>query len=292
VSHPGRASAENPVEPLLNKPVTSLFYFGMLDTPGSEDTHDSRIASPFPSGLLAGAARLQAVALLTLFYGLVYGGGFLAGALRYRFAIPVLSALFLGTLMLLATALVVRHDASWRESLGLEHQPAGAMLGWSLLGFVGTYAVNIVGSTAYLASQGNLEAVMGAQGDPVSESLRRCRWGAILPIAAFVAVWEETVFRGFILGRLRASIPVSGYPESDSAPRRAGRRPHRALFRRGSRLPRRAGPPADDGGRPWAGRPRDLAKEHLAGHRRTLRNRRLRPPPAQGVTVPAAHHPQ
>ena len=183
----------------------------MLDTPGSEDTHDSRIAPPFPSDLLAGVARRQAVALLALFYGLVYGGELLAGALRYRFATPILSALFLGTLMLLATGFVVRRDASWRESLGLEHQPAGAMLGWSLLGFVGTYAVNIVGSTAYLASQGNLEAVM-AHRVTLFGKLAEVPLGAILPIAAFVAVWEETVFRGLILGRLRASIPVQDTP--------------------------------------------------------------------------------
>ncbi|HWU36715.1 MAG TPA: CPBP family intramembrane glutamic endopeptidase, partial [Candidatus Acidoferrum sp.] len=30
----------------------------------------------------------------------------------------------------------------------------------------------------------------------------------ILPLAAFAAIWEETVFRGFLLGRLRASIPA------------------------------------------------------------------------------------
>jgi membrane protease YdiL (CAAX protease family) len=183
----------------------------MLDTPGSEDTQSIRIPSPFPSGLLAGAARRQAIALLALFYGLVYGGGFLAGALRSRLATPVLSALFLGTLMLLATALVVRRDASWRESLGLEHRPAGAMLGWSLLGFVGTYAVNLVISTAYLASQGNLDAVM-AHRVTLFGKLAEVPLGAILPIAAFVAVWEETVFRGYILGRFRASIPVQDTP--------------------------------------------------------------------------------
>ena len=183
----------------------------MLDIPGSEDAYDSRIPSPFPSGLLAGAARRQAMVLLVLFYGLVYGGGYLASALRSPFAAPVLSALFLGTLMLLATALVVRRDASWRESLGLEYQPAGAMLGWSLLGFVGTYAVNLVISTAYLALQGNLEVVM-AHRVTLFGKLADVPLGAILPIAAFIAVWEETVFRGFILGRLRASIPVQDTP--------------------------------------------------------------------------------
>jgi membrane protease YdiL (CAAX protease family) len=183
----------------------------MLDIPGSEDAYDSRIPSPFPSGLLAGAARRQAMVLLVLFYGLVYGGGYLASALRSPFAAPVLSALFLGTLMLLATGFAVRRDASWRDSLGLEHQPSGSMLGWSLLGFVGTYAVNLVISTAYLALQGNLEVVM-AHRVTLFGKLAEVPLGAILPIAAFVAIWEETVFRGFILGRFRAAIPVQNTP--------------------------------------------------------------------------------
>jgi len=75
--------------------------------------------SPFPSGLASRAARRQAVALLVLFYSLVYGGGVLFDCMHDRPAALVLSAFILGTLMLLATALLVRHDASWRESVKL-----------------------------------------------------------------------------------------------------------------------------------------------------------------------------
>ena len=81
-------------------------------------------------------------------------------------------------------------------------------MGWSLLGFVGTYVMNIAVSLGYLASRGSLAAQaaervhwMGVLADvPVS---------AILPLAAFVAVWEETVFRGFVLGRFRAALPAA-----------------------------------------------------------------------------------
>lgn len=163
--------------------------------------------SPFPSGLSPGAARRQAGALLVLFYSLVYGGGILFGGRHDRLAAPILSALVLGLLMLLAMGLFVRRDASWRESLGLGRQPVGSVLGWSLLGFVGTYVVNLVFISVYLSTQGNLEAI-AAQRATWLGKLAEVRTEAILPLAAFAAVWEETVFRGFVLGRLRAAMPV------------------------------------------------------------------------------------
>jgi membrane protease YdiL (CAAX protease family) len=163
--------------------------------------------SPFPSGLAPSTARRQVVAMLVLFYGIAYGGGFFFGGLHDRPAVLILSAFALGTIMLLVTVLFVRHDASWRDSLGLGFQPIGSILGWSLLGFIGTYVVNIVLISVYVTAQGDLEAV----------AARRATWMGglvglpvemILPLAAFAAIWEETVFRGFLLGRLRASIPV------------------------------------------------------------------------------------
>jgi membrane protease YdiL (CAAX protease family) len=171
---------------------------------------------PFPSGLAAGAAWRQATALLGLFYAAVYGAPFFAGGLRHRL-VPALSALFLGTLMLLAAALLVRRDRSWRESLGLESYPLPAALKWGLLGFFGTYAANLLLTTLYVSVRGDLERV----------AARRAQWlgvladlpiELILPLAAFVAIWEETVFRGFLLGRLRAALP--GGESQDSRLRR------------------------------------------------------------------------
>ncbi|HYL80259.1 MAG TPA: hypothetical protein VEU07_05570, partial [Candidatus Acidoferrum sp.] len=163
--------------------------------------------SPFPSGLAPSAARRQAVALLALFYLLVYGGGILFGGRHDRLAAPILSALVLGLLMLLATGLFVRRDASWRESLGLGPRPVGSMLNWSLLGFAATYLVNLVLISAYLTTQGSLEAIAADRATWLGK-LAEVPTEAILPLAAFAAVWEETVFRGFLLGRLRAAIPV------------------------------------------------------------------------------------
>jgi membrane protease YdiL (CAAX protease family) len=163
--------------------------------------------SPFPSGLVPSAARRQAAAMLFLFYSIIYGGGILLGGMQDRPAALILSAFLLGTLMLLATVLFVRRDTSWRESLGLGRQSLGAMLAWSLLGFIGTYVVNLVLIGAYLAAHGNLEAVAAHRATWLG-SLAELPVVVILPLAAFAAIWEETVFRGFLLGRLRASMLV------------------------------------------------------------------------------------
>jgi membrane protease YdiL (CAAX protease family) len=165
------------------------------------------MTAPFPSGLTARTARWQAAALLAFFYSLVYGGGIFLGGMHHRMAAPIVSAIILGTLLLLATVFFVRRDASWRQSLGLGRQPVGAMLGWSLLGFVGTYAVNVVLSGMYLTIHGDLQTVVAGRTTWLV-NLAELPVGTILPLAAFVAVWEETVFRGFLLGRLRASMPV------------------------------------------------------------------------------------
>ncbi len=178
-----------------------------------EVSYTGRMIAPFPSGLAPGAARRQAGAMLFLFYSIVYGGGILLGGMQDRPAALILSAFPLGTLMLLATGLFIRRDTSWRESLGLGHQPLGATLGWSLLGFIGTYVVSLVLVGAYLVVHGNLEAIAAHRAIWLG-SLAELPIVVILPLAAFAAMWEETVFRGFLLGRLRASMPVQDSPKA------------------------------------------------------------------------------
>jgi membrane protease YdiL (CAAX protease family) len=119
--------------------------------------------------------------------------------------------------MLLITAVFVRRDASWKESLALGRQEFGWVAGWSLLGFAGIYAANVVLTVAYVSTRGNLEAVAAHRASWLGV-LAGLPLESILPLAAFVGLWEETVFRGFLLGRLRVAIPVS-----DSAAARLGR---------------------------------------------------------------------
>ena len=151
--------------------------------------------------------------MLVIFYGLVYGSGIVFGGLHNRPVMVFLSSFVLGTIMLLAAFLFVQRDASWQESLGLGHQSTGSILGWSLLGFIGTYVVNVLLISMYATAHGDLEAVVERRAIWMG-GLSQLPSGLILPLAAFAAIWEETVFRGFLLGRLRASIPVQDPQET------------------------------------------------------------------------------
>ncbi len=166
---------------------------------------------PFPWSLPPRTARIQAGALLVAFYGLVYGTAAVAASLSRRAVSPMASALVLGVLMLALVAAFIRRDVAWRRSLGLGRAPIGPVLGWGALAFLATYAVNTLLTLGYLASQGGLEAQMAGRMQWLGH-LAEVPAGAILPLTIFVGFWEETVFRGFLLGRLRAALPVADTP--------------------------------------------------------------------------------
>jgi membrane protease YdiL (CAAX protease family) len=125
----------------------------------------------------------------------------------------MLSILVLGAVMLLAVKVFVRRDVSWRGSLALGRQRVAVVVGWSLFGFAATSAVNVCLTVGYLLSRGGLEAQAAARVHWL-QYLAEIPTEAILPLAAFVGVWEETVFRGFLLGRLRAALPAADTPRA------------------------------------------------------------------------------
>ena len=168
----------------------------------------SETTPPFPSGLDPSTARRQAALSLVMFYGIVYGSPLLLGGAPHRGITPLLSALLVGTAMLLAVLLCIRRDASWQASLALRPQPFGRTVGWSLLGFLGIYAANLVLTLAYVATRDDVQAVASQRLDWLG-ILADLPVGTILPLALFAGFWEETVFRGFLLGRLRAAIPAA-----------------------------------------------------------------------------------
>lgn len=151
--------------------------------------------------------------MLVLFYVLVYGTAVLVPYAPRGIAASMLSVLLLGTLMLLAVAVCVRRDVSWRGSLALARQRVGAVVGWSLFGFAATYALNVCLTTAYLLAGGGLEA-QAASRMPWLQHLAEIPVRGILPLTVFVGLWEETVFRGFVLGRLRAALPAADTPRA------------------------------------------------------------------------------
>jgi membrane protease YdiL (CAAX protease family) len=151
--------------------------------------------------------------VLILFYVLVYGTAVLVPYAPRGIAVSLFSILLLGFLMLSAVTICVRRDVSWRGSLALGGQRVGSVVGWSLFGFAATYALNVCVISVYLLSGGGLEA-QAASRMPWLQHLAEIPAGAILPLTLFVGVWEETVFRGFLLGRLRAALPTGDAPRA------------------------------------------------------------------------------
>jgi membrane protease YdiL (CAAX protease family) len=123
----------------------------------------------------------------------------------------------------LALALVAAatfRDRPWAASLGLARVPAMGALGWGLAGAALCYVANILAVGLYFGARmiaGPLVLVFGPPPGGVvqTELAHKAEWasrlGALplpvsLGLALFAGVYEEVVFRGFLLGRLRAGL--------------------------------------------------------------------------------------
>lgn len=118
----------------------------------------------------------------------------------------LLSVLALGSLALLLVALVLRLWSEPIASVGLRRaSPLHALL-WGGVALAGGYAAAITVSLTWVI-------VQVAQGTSL-DAIARDRLSAlaplaglpaiaVLPLTIFIAVWEETLFRGFLLSRLR-----------------------------------------------------------------------------------------
>lgn len=159
---------------------------------------------PFPAGLSPLRANLQALGLLAVVYGFIYGNAYLgSGAATGRS--PLLGTFVTGSLMLLVVALFVLRDADWKASLGVQPAPLLPTLGFGLLGVVAGYLANIVLALPYALLRGGL-AQQAADKAQWSSKLTDLPFLWVLPLAMFVGLWEEVVFRGFLLGRLRVAL--------------------------------------------------------------------------------------
>ena len=168
---------------------------------------------PFPVGLSPLRANLQALGLLALFYGYLYGNAYLAGA-DAKLANPVVSVFTTGALMLFAVAFLIRRDIDWRSSLGMQRRPLVETLAFGAVGLGMSYAVNIVLVLGFTAVRGSM-ADQAADKAKWASKLGDLPLAWVLPLAMFVGLWEEIVFRGFLLGRLRVAFgAVEGSPRS------------------------------------------------------------------------------
>lgn len=167
-------------------------------------------ALPSPTKMFAQALAVYA-ALLSL---LVFddGGRFLAwtrawpiaGQLAVRVSLPMLVGLA-------ATWLFARNDAHPRRALGLEPMPLARALALGGLGFLFAYAGNAsLGGTYLLVTRTPITELMKQRG-PVLDLLAQTPLWMVLPLAIVVGIYEELIFRGFILGRLRHAFRNRAY---------------------------------------------------------------------------------
>ncbi len=152
-------------------------------------------------------ARVEALALVALFFGIELLGAASGRSPEEKLAHPLLSVFASGGVMLLPVALLSWRDGSWRRSLGLEPMPVARVLGLGALGVVAAYALNITVSLGYLATSGAMKETLAERSSWMSK-LSDVPALAVVPMVLFAGLWEELVFRGFLLGRLRAAMPV------------------------------------------------------------------------------------
>ena len=173
---------------------------------------------PFPSGVSPLRANAQAFGVLAVFFAYLYGNAWLAGGPEARLGNPVLSVFITGALMLLLVTRVVRKDADWRASLALQSRPGLEALIYGGVGFATAYGVNLVLGVLYVGLRGAGIAGEVAHKAEWSSRLAELPLAWVLPLSMFVGFWEEIVFRGFLLGRLRVAFhEVEGSPRQRNA---------------------------------------------------------------------------
>lgn len=163
--------------------------------------------APFALGRSPRFALVQGLAFAAFFYVFMYGRAFATGV-DERMKNILLGAGITGALMLSVMLLCLRNDSDKRTSTGLVKEPLVQSLLFGGLGVAAAYAVNIVLGLVAIAVRGN----------PMGQAQEKAAWAskvdvplwAVVPLALFVGFWEETVFRGFLLGRFRAAFAVTG----------------------------------------------------------------------------------
>lgn len=115
---------------------------------------------------------------------------------------------------LIAVALASEVDRL--RALGLGPMRASAALGWGSLAAAACYVASSTAALVYLVV---------TQRQPADELASKAEWtarlahvpvGWIVPLAILVGVYEEVLFRGFLLGRLRVALCALGPRAADA----------------------------------------------------------------------------
>lgn len=170
-------------------------------------------APPFYATTNRPRALVEGLTVVLLFFGYQFSGALLGKGTEQRLDHPLLSVLLTGLVMLLPVLAFSVRDRTWRESLGVGPLPWSRLAGLSALGVIGAYGLNVVASLVFLAFFGGLKDLATARAGWMAK-LADLPAPIIVPLVLFVGLWEEVVFRGFLLGRLRAALPLGSGPDA------------------------------------------------------------------------------
>lgn len=158
------------------------------------------MTTPLP--LTTRRATLQTVSLLIIFYGYIYGNAMLRGSASLEQVNLVASVFVTGALMLFITAFMLRRDVDWRDSLQVRTVPVVQAIVFGAVGVVLSYGAGALALGAYSLLGPDLKEQLSEKLTWVSKlGTLPLYW--IIPISIFVGLWEEIVFRGFLLSRLK-----------------------------------------------------------------------------------------
>lgn len=157
----------------------------------------------------AGRAVLQTLIVFVVFlawqisYGLV-----LADRVRaiHPAAVLYVHVVGLAVLSLAAVAIVTAGDPAPRAGLGLAGPFASRDIGLGLLFIIPCYVANIVVSLIYVATSTLDVEKLASDKMENLDMLGSISLAGVLPVSILIGIYEEILFRGFLLSRIRAVL--------------------------------------------------------------------------------------
>ncbi|WP_437572175.1 CPBP family intramembrane glutamic endopeptidase [Sorangium sp. So ce542] len=92
------------------------------------------------------------------------------------------------------------------STLGFRREAPAAVLGWGLLGLIASYLLAGAGTVVYGLAAGVSPEQLAAEKTTALSGFSELPPALILPLALFTGTYEELVFRGFFISRLRAAL--------------------------------------------------------------------------------------
>lgn len=128
------------------------------------------------------------------------------GPLSRLAPLPMLHVAATAVVVFALVAAALALEADRLRALGLGPMRAGAALGWGLFAAAAAYLANSVAAALYLTlAHRSVEDELAHKAQWTTR-LTQIPLGWIVPIALVVGIYEEVLFRGFLLGRLRAAL--------------------------------------------------------------------------------------